>query len=190
GYDAVGNLLWQEAPRAYDLSAARDWSAADPRRVRTSYGYDDLNRRTEVVEAFGVNEGLGHPSPRTVTKYDAVGNVTEVIDPLGRRTHFDYDDLNRPTATYEDWSEAVQGRPRYARRTLTEYDPQGRVLANDRGSGNDSTFAPRQVTDRFRYDVLGRQTESIIAADVGGDAELRALKITTTSTWDAADHVT
>jgi len=104
-YDGAGNLLAE----THGISSATNYD----HHVTTSYGYDALNRRTEVIEGFG-----GNASRTTTTLYDAVGNVTVVISPRrvgvqNLQTQFLYDALNRQTVTID------ATRPTTARRCST-----------------------------------------------------------------------
>ena len=100
-YDKVGNLL----------------GALDPERNLTRYRYDNVYRQTQVIEdrPDGVSVGrqlglvaatstesiasLRTSHPVTEYVYDAVGNITQVTDPLLRETRFAYDALHRKTIT-------------------------------------------------------------------------------------------
>src|SRR5262249_32196871 len=61
--------------------------------------------RTVVTEDFGTGTSLVTGVPflnvRTVTLYDAAGNVVQVTDPLNHVTTYEYDALNRQTSMTE-----------------------------------------------------------------------------------------
>jgi RHS repeat-associated protein len=104
----------------------------------TKYFYDGLGR-TEIVRvqrAPGLHDN-------TTTKYDAVGNLVELIDPAGNSTTYEYDALYRKTSET----------------TLTDQGPVSRGYAYDE-AGN-----LRLVTDRngrktqYDYDSLNRRTK-------------------------------
>src|SRR5262249_16793422 len=72
GYDAADTLLWVLKPRNYDVHMT-DPVLDGPDQVRTSYGYDAMNRRTAVIEDYDLP-----PLRRTTTTaYDVLGNVTK-----------------------------------------------------------------------------------------------------------------
>jgi RHS repeat-associated protein len=124
-YDPAGNLTGIQQ------------AAVDGSGVRlTSFSYDALNRRVATTE--GAQLASGNPARRTTTTlYDAVDNVTGIIDPDGNQTGYLFDKLNRQTVTIDPLNQ----------RTSTLYDAVGNVT---------------QVTDRnnrvrqFQYDALNR----------------------------------
>ncbi len=67
-------------------------SVTNPVGAVTSYGYDSVNRQTQLIEAQGAAE-----QRTTTTNYDAVGNVTAVTNPRGTVTSYVYDAINRRT---------------------------------------------------------------------------------------------
>ncbi|MBN8491307.1 MAG: tandem-95 repeat protein, partial [Burkholderiales bacterium] len=111
-YDAQGNLL----------------TVTDARGNVTSYEYDELNRRTKVIDMLG---------RATHTRYDANGNVTLVEDARGNITRYSYDALNRQTGMVD------------ARRQsqLIEYDALGNVQ---------KTIDAKKRETLFGYDALSR----------------------------------
>ncbi|MDX2170025.1 MAG: toxin TcdB middle/N-terminal domain-containing protein [Deltaproteobacteria bacterium] len=164
GYDAVGNLLWQDDPRAghhvelcYDAinrptrrcsypsdfttSAACSAACTDPDPVLIQYDAASVpfgrGRRTRVEDGAGTAEVLA---------YDARGRTLATrrsieLDGVARAARFDYayDTNDRVTAvTYPD-GEVVR----------TEYDDAGQPIALYNTAG---TF---YVTDA-RYDLRGR----------------------------------
>lgn len=56
----------------------------------THYVYDELGRQIEVTVAYGTNRAA-----TTKYEYDTNGNRTAVVDPLERRTEYQYDNANR-----------------------------------------------------------------------------------------------
>src|SRR5262245_21454659 len=159
-YDAVGNLLWVQAPRVYDRELPAPPNVLT--HVTTSYGYDNLNRRTTVIEAFDVPESglLTHPAPITITTYDAVGNVLSETDPLGRVTTYGYDALDRRTTVCERWQEV---NPVCQRASYFRYDAQGNLVREETG---DSAANPHRVATTHAYDRLNRRVETTAAAEV------------------------
>ncbi|WP_162542163.1 SdrD B-like domain-containing protein [Gemmata obscuriglobus] len=187
-YDKVGNVLATWAPRYHDNQAP---PAGEPKHVVTSYVYDGLDRRTQVIEAVNVApEQLGHANPITTTTYDAVGNVVSVIDPLGRTTSYAYDALDRPVAAFEVW----QSNGTAARTTRTWYDASDNVVRRHAAitanvGGAESTT--NQQLSTYAYDAVNRPISSTVGeperAVPPGGAPL--LRLTTTSVYDAADNL-
>ncbi|MET9106651.1 LamG-like jellyroll fold domain-containing protein [Streptomyces zhihengii] len=115
-YDELGRPLSTVAPAVLTES---NGSAATASRPTTWTGYDTFGAVTESVDALGntnrtTYDRLGRAvtasapaytapgTDRTVTPvsraaYDALGNVTESTDPLGRTTRYTYDRQNRVT---------------------------------------------------------------------------------------------
>jgi RHS repeat-associated protein len=120
-------------------------SSTDARGVETAYDYDTQRRLTLVVADNTVPAGLpGDPSPLpTVTRYDTMGNITEVQDPLGLLTRYQPDGLGRVTATIE-----AATTPE-ARTSSATFDGAGRLVTAVSAAG---------VTTVNAYDVAGRVT--------------------------------
>ena len=76
-YDADGNVT----------------ATTDPLGNVTRYGYDALNRKTQVTDASGAY--LGDPAHTTTTAYDALGHVTSATDADYNTTTYQYDRLGR-----------------------------------------------------------------------------------------------
>jgi RHS repeat-associated protein len=125
-YDAVGNRLTQTVTR----------TVAD-------------GTKQTLVSRFGFDR-QGHPistswpdGSTTGTVYNAIGQISEAINALGRRTNFTYDELGRQASTlYPDGTADSRA-----------YDAEGRIVAmTDRGG---------RVT-AFLYDSLGRPTSATL----------------------------
>ncbi|WP_449342079.1 polymorphic toxin-type HINT domain-containing protein [Streptomyces aurantiogriseus] len=116
GYDELGRAVSVTAPAVQTESGG---SAPETSRPATFTGYDTFGAVTESVDALGrtnrtAYDRLGRAvtatapaytppgssqtvAPTVTNKYDALGNVTETTDPLGRVTKFQYDRQNRLT---------------------------------------------------------------------------------------------
>lgn len=110
----------------------------------THYEYDELGRQTEVTVAFGTARAA-----TTRYEYDANGNRTAVIDPLGRRTAYEYDNANR-------LERVIYAAHAPGETTITKYtyDLFGRLT--------DVTIAlgtADESTTHAAYDAAGRQTD-------------------------------
>jgi YD repeat-containing protein len=139
--DDAGNLLSQTTGLASD--------ATYQHRVTTSYAYDEINRRTLTVEAFGQPEQRS-----TTTVYDLAGNVTKVSDPRGLTASYAYDDANRRTQAIEAAGSTDQRTSQFA------YDKASNLLSQTTGIG---TSNPQPITTSYGYDVLNRRTLTIEA---------------------------
>lgn len=111
----------------------------------------------------------GASSPVTSYSYDAVGNVLEITDPLGKVTTYTYDDLHRLIEEQQpdpDGAGAL-GRPT----TAYTYDAVGNLLTLTDPVGNTTTWTydrlSRQLTDTnelgqtrtFVYDAMSNLVE-------------------------------
>jgi RHS repeat-associated protein len=139
-YDANGNLV----------------ATTDALDHTTWYGYDALNRRTQVTDAEGWK--AGDPQHTTVTVYDALGRVTAVTDPLGRQTQYVYDNLGRKTETIAPNPDT--GSPI----TYYGYDLDGNLKYTTAPPSADTTSqgpGDSRYTTWYFYDALNRQTCTI-----------------------------
>ena len=156
GYDAVGNLKYTTDPLGSE--------PADDEHT-TWYFYDTWNRQVCTIDALAElssAQGMAEQPPasptthRTLTVYDARGNVSETTDPMGRTTNYQYDNLGRQTAEQlpEPTPQAPQGRPT----TYFAYDPAGNLT---------SVTDPLSHTTWHVYDELNREIRSVDALGSG-----------------------
>ncbi len=115
-YDEVGNVLTEKTSAGYEIS----------------YEYDKLNRMVLMSSNLGQRKGVsydaaGHVSSITngnndITQYhySPLGNLLYLIDPLGNKTEYEYDENHFLKATIHASEEVVQ-------KTLYERDLNGRV---------------------------------------------------------------
>src|SRR5205823_1268583 len=97
--------------------------------------YDDKGRQARTVRLVGVRVDLvgtetvlavsGTELWHTQTVYDARGRVSEAVAADGQVTDYEYDSLDRRTATIG--APVVSGGQAVRLRTETAYDGQGRV---------------------------------------------------------------
>ncbi|MBL8793407.1 MAG: SBBP repeat-containing protein, partial [Planctomycetia bacterium] len=130
-------------------------SVVDPRGVTTSFSYDALNRRVNVIEAFSAPTdlpGLNHAAPTSTFVYDQVGNQLSMTNARGVTTSFAYDALNRLATVIAAFSAptSLPGLNHASPVSTFVYDAVGNQL---------STTDPRGVTTSFAYDALNRLTQ-------------------------------
>ncbi len=176
-YDGDDNILWQTT----GLSTNPDY--AQP--VTTKFAYDELNRRTKVIEAYQ----LGNLERTTSTEYDAANNVVKVTDPLDHSTSFSYDALNRKTVTLD-----ARGAT-----TTTIYDAADNVREVIDADENSTFFwydalnrkietkDPVLNTATFLYDKASRLTSTTDRLGRRIDRSYDALNRLKTEIWVAAD---
>jgi RHS repeat-associated protein len=152
---------------------------------KTSYGYDELNRRITNTNSLG--------KTRSYT-YDAVGNQTAMTDRNGRQRSYSFDALDRMTA--ENWLNA-SGQ---VINTITKsYDAVGNVTATgdtssryaytydliDRLTSVDNLGTPAtpRVLLNYAYDAVGNLVSTT-------DTINGQLKGTLTRSYDSLDRLT
>jgi RHS repeat-associated protein len=128
-YDAAGNLALMNSNHTHGVSA--------------TYGYDDLNRLTSVVDS-----NLGG-SGTTSYSYDSANNLGTVKYPNGIETQFTYDLLNRVATASNQVSSYTYGR-----------GPTGNLTSALELNGR---------TVNWTYDGIYRLTNESIAGAPSGD---------------------
>ena len=94
----------------------------------------------------------------TSTNYDAAGQVTSTVDPLGAVTSYLYDKLGRVTQVTMPDPDGAGGTQYTSPVHKTAYDANGNVASVTDAAGN---------TTHFEYDHLGRRTDVIHPLAVG-----------------------
>lgn len=97
--------------------------------IRTEY--DELGRPAKIIRNYQPGPCPANECNLTTTyNYDAVSNLTSLVDPLGIRTQHEYDALNRLTAVIENYtgSGVYSGIPDENIKTSFQYDPEGNLL--------------------------------------------------------------
>lgn len=158
-FDAIGNVL----------------SMTDALGNATDYVYDNLYRRSDVILADPDGPGGPQIRPQTHLDYDIVNRPIAVTDPLGRRTEFLYDNLDR-----------------VIRETAPDPDGPGPLAAPQSTYTFDLVGNQLSMTDaiggmtRFTYDNLYRGT-TVIQADPDGTGPLTSPEIR--YTYDVASQL-
>jgi RHS repeat-associated protein len=124
--------------------------------LTTSYAYDSNGRRIRTTDP------LGHV---TQTEYDEAGNVSAMIDALGRRTEHHYDSRGqRVQTTYPDETTIVMA-----------YDPAGNMISRTDVAGRVTTYV---------FDELNRQI-AVVHPDGALEQEVLSTGGQTIATIDA-----
>lgn len=188
-YDAAGNVirvtdaLGHEAAYTYDANGnllTRTTHRTTPDGTETltwSYSYDQAGRLTQTTYPDGTSETASH---------DALGNVIQKTDKLGRSTQFAWDAAGHlalttfPDGTSEQVAYDAEGRPvsrrdRGGRTTQFEHDAVGRLVKTIHPDGSYLTKTydaagrlvaeadARQGSTAYEYDDADRQTAVINA---------------------------
>jgi len=171
GYDANGNLIFEQGPR---------------RDCHKEYVYDFSDRliRADEIHADGVRLS-------TTFRYDYLGNKTASVDPYGNETRYIHDELGRLTQTIYPQVLDEMGQP-VNLTGFTEYDPLNRPWKQTDARGFSTTFQytihdkpfqknnPDGTTEWFEYNLDGSLKKTIapngIATCYTYDYQLRMIK--------------
>ncbi|UBF30172.1 hypothetical protein K9N68_39205 (plasmid) [Kovacikia minuta CCNUW1] len=108
------------------------------------YRFDKRDRQVKVFDANNTLDVSGNPIPEasrkfTLTQYDKVGNVLSITDPVGNKTEYTYDGLNR----------LITDKNQLGKTRTYGYDAVGNQTSMVDLNNQKRTFA---------YDGLNRQT--------------------------------
>jgi YD repeat-containing protein len=179
-YDAAGNVIRE-----------RRGASADPDQnlvVETSYRYDALNRRTQVIAgtnytAAQLQAKVGHGYPTTTISYNSLDLVRSVevdVSWDGRaatsRTDYSYDDLLRQTLVLEGAND-----PKAQRVSESRYDVLGNLISSTDAQGLQTSYV---------YDNLNRLQVTIQGSNLPaplpqGQHDTTERQIRTTLVYDA-----
>ena len=171
-------LVWSEAEQSY---VDNNFASGDPRHVIETrlLSYDTQGRLQTVSLPAVANPDNGGELERAVYEYgyDARGQQTSILDPLGRKTNLTYDELGRQTARklplhessdlfeevfdYDDRQRlSVQISFEGVYRVPVYDDVTGRTLAThyfeDAASYDSGNGTPDEIRT-YSYDDYGRQ---------------------------------
>lgn len=177
-FDAVGNLtnsldfMSNQTVRTYDPNGNLQSVTFVSHAATTVYGYNALNQVTNIVDAMG---GV------TTIRYDAAGRVMSVTDPDGVRATFSYDPSGRLVAQVDGTGQ----------RASYFYDANGNLTLTTNQLGR---------LKRFAYDNENRLIETTDALGnhktIAYDARGRVLSLTDelggtqTRAYDALGRIT
>jgi RHS repeat-associated protein len=119
----------------------------------TEMKYDPLGRLVETIYPDATPNDASD-NPRTVSEYDAAGQLRASVDALGNRTEYRYDDAGRQ----------IEIKDALGNVSTSEYDLTGRRLS--------STDALNRTT-KYQYDLAGKLIATVYPdadADDGNDA--------------------
>jgi RHS repeat-associated protein len=177
-------------------------SATDPLQDKTTYGYDLLGRQMSNVTPKGNVTG-GNPAAYTTNSlYNAFGDVTQVTDPLNRKTTVGYDanrnrtsvtdaNLHQTTFIYDADDEVTQVTRPDNSTLKTGYDSDGNVTSQMDGLNSATTYTYDALNRKASMtDPLSRKTTYSYDGRGNLKSAIDALNQTTTYAYDAADELT
>jgi RHS repeat-associated protein len=132
----------------------RQWLSLGAFEVESGSLRVDLSNKANgyvIADAVRIRRLSAPTTPIYTRTYDAVGNLISEIDPLGRKTSFEYDLLNRPIALIEADPDGSTG-PLASPVSTFVYGATGWLL---------SATNANDATTRLAYDARGRQTKEI-----------------------------
>jgi RHS repeat-associated protein len=115
-YDANGNVVKTETRNLDESGTPRD-----PEWIRRIDAYDTWNRLVSSQEDVAKNGG-GLSTRKTTFEYDALGNVTLVTSPEGRKTKLEYDERGMQFRATRGFGSATPSVSR------VEVDRNGRIV--------------------------------------------------------------
>jgi RHS repeat-associated protein len=214
GYDGANRMTTMVEPRGnvsggnpaaytwgytYD-GAGRVLTETDPSGRVTSYGYDGLGRRTQVVRPDGttsyVLDGAGNVTSMTTeagttsSVFDANNRVTSSTDLRGKVTTFEYDLAGNTTAVVDP----------LGRRSTMAFDTDNRMVSSTDPRGTVAGATAADYTSTHGYDAAGNRTsmtdplgnQTLYTVDrVGNTTAVRNPRLQTTSyVFDSMNRVT
>ncbi|MEM1061878.1 MAG: hypothetical protein AAGJ97_06060, partial [Planctomycetota bacterium] len=185
---------------SYEYDAAGNTTAVvDPLGRRTEFTYDDVGRVLSTLQIVGLDDrdpgNAETDDPLTQFVYDARGNLLETTDPLGRRTTYQYDAMDRLVKTVEvdpDGHNADGTGPlESAFVTTYAYDADDNLTALTDPRGNTTTYT-YDARDRLltETDPLGSVTTYVYDAADNLIEMTDRLGRVTRYTYDEVDRLT
>ena len=154
--------------------------------LKTSYLYDKMGRRTDVIQPARIDPLLeGHPSPITTTIYDALGRVKEIHAPGSNDTAdqtaittYEYDGLGRVSEVTGPAGQAGRLTTRYTydlRDNVTQVDLRTASVSLDMATTNiydardrlvavdypDSGSGTAGMVTLYAYDAAGQMLRQL-----------------------------
>lgn len=202
-YDADGNITSKTDPLGntwqytYIAGTDRMETETDPSGVVTQYERDGNGNRTKLIRDFG-----GSLENTTTYTYDAEGNQTGVIDPLGNTTTYEYDadgNLiritdplgNVTTYTYDGRGNRLTETDALGNTTTSTYDLMDRLLSVTDALGNTTNYGYDENGNRISETNANGNTDTYVY-----DAWNRLIQVTdplgntTSYTYDSRDNRT
>ncbi|MCX4745893.1 DUF6531 domain-containing protein [Kitasatospora sp. NBC_01287] len=133
---------------------------------------------TNTLDTSAYGQAAGVPAAQeSQNSYDAAGNLTRTVSPLGLTTTYTYDNLGRALSSAQACTNCGQGQTPTTTTTTYTWDGQGNPLTETDPATTDAvTGTVHTPRTTYTYDADGDKTAQTLADTTGADAPR-------TSTW-------
>ncbi|MGA5026522.1 DNRLRE domain-containing protein [Streptomyces griseoincarnatus] len=164
---AVSTAVYDDADQITSATAPKDTTTSEERR--TTYTYDKVGNVKTVVEPKGTLTTADTTDYVTTNHYDEVYQLTSVVNAVGDKISYEYDDVGNATKVIDPKKNATADTADYT--TKTVYDLNHRVTSVTDAAGNTtkrayskdslvtSTTDAENNTTLIDYDERGKTTE-------------------------------
>jgi RHS repeat-associated protein len=185
---------------AYDADGNLE-AESDPEGNTRSWSYDENSQVIGIVSPRGNQEGAEPVEFTTSIQRDPLGRPEKVVDPLGGKSEFVYDDNGNLEAetdanghttafVYNPADELIETKKPNGAVLKTEYDGAGNVVAQIDGEGNATTYVRNVLGQPTEViDPLERKTRQFFDRAGNLEAVLDPLERTTSYEYDAANRL-
>jgi RHS repeat-associated protein len=169
GYDEEGNRTSEKDPNGDERKWEYD-KKHDVIKETSPEGETTKTKRTEAGQPEVVERPAGSETQKTEYKYDAYGDVTELIDPLGNKTKYTYDSHGDKETEKDPEGNERKWKYNGDSQETEETSPRGYLTKTERNNYG----LPTKVTD-----PLGHATEVKYDANQNIESETDGNKHTT-----------
>jgi RHS repeat-associated protein len=154
GYDSEGNRTSEKDPNGDE----RKWEYDEHHNVikeTTPEGETTKIKRTETGEPEVIERPVGSETQKTEYKYDAYGDITEVIEPLGHKTKYTYDSHGDKESETDAESNERKWKYNTDSQETEETSPRGYTTKTERNEYGLPTKLtdPLSHTTEIKYDA-------------------------------------
>ncbi|WP_280703028.1 LamG-like jellyroll fold domain-containing protein [Kitasatospora sp. GP82] len=196
-YNSAGDLTSTSVPATPDFPNGRvayTTQTAGSEQAVNSSGQPTIGSQPSglaathsvTVDAAAYPQASGVPaSQQDRYWYNAAGDLTKTVSPLGLTTTFSYDNLGRVTSKTQACTNCGPGQTATSTTTTFSYDGQGNQVSRTDPSTTDAvTGTVHTGQTSTAYDADGNITSQTVSDTTGGDKPR-----TSTYTYDPTNHV-